>query len=455
MLKKVREYKLGQPFKQCRTVPVAMGPGKEKARAFLHANTPNLDPWTEAMNFPEDTLKLTLISESGKFLWTKDLGKGNIPGIWFEPMISFDLDGDGVDEIWLLDNKRPDLPFTFEHRILERIDPLTGEVTGQWTWPDHTVFENLSEAYRFYIACGYANGEPVLICCQGTYSDEYLQGYGKGMVKLWDIKLDKNDKCPKATHHTMVYDVNHDGIDELFYGERVLSVATGEELYCGDRGRFWAHSDILAPFEDPETGKLYFYSCREGQWEGLDRCERVVTYDDKMNVVWRWPEGGHMHNGWVAATGEGGRYQAMAMSLSLDVRGSGNHESKKTYYYFDAVTGTPIDPILPSYEGEEISPIDVNGDGYSEFVVIKTGEIIDRFEKHVDQVEGKFMFYGKLVEGYNGQQIITSDSENGVVWIYADEDAVEGPCEKHPEYHALMQHMMASGYNPRNACFGI
>ena len=46
------------------------------------------------------------------------------------PVHFFDLDQDGVDEIWFVNNLNPNIPFSLNARVLERIDPLTGETTG-------------------------------------------------------------------------------------------------------------------------------------------------------------------------------------------------------------------------------------------------------------------------------------------------------------------------------------
>ncbi len=448
MIRIMKEYDLGQPFMQVRSVPVSLGKGKEEARLFVHANTPNLDPWEEAMTFPVDTLKMTLIAADGTHLWQRDLGINVIPGIWFSPFISFDLDGDGVDEIWYVNETHPKRPFSFEHRVLERIDPLTGETTGQWPWPRDLVHETMSHAYRFNLAAGYAHGAPVLICGQGTYGDMYLQGYSAGMELRWKLKIAASEPGARAAHHTIVFDINKDGVDEIFWGERVLSVDDGHELFCGDRDSFKAHSDILIPFEDPESGKIYVYTCREGQ----NSAPRVVLYDDRMNAVWRSPDGGHMHGGWVAAIGENRRYVAMALSLALDAKGGDIHSSTPILYYFDAVTGRRIDNPL-TLSGEMVMPVDINGDGYSEFFVTKgdrRGDVMDRFGETLAHFDGNLITIGKILD-LPGQQAMLGIRDQGKVIVVGDDEAVDGPGAKYRDYNRFMQHMMGSGYNSFNA----
>ena len=57
--------------------------------------------------------------------------------------------------------------------------------------------------------------KPVLVTAQGTYRDMYLQGYGEGMEKRWDIKIPYDDGGARSSHLCPVLDFNDDGVDEL------------------------------------------------------------------------------------------------------------------------------------------------------------------------------------------------------------------------------------------------
>lgn len=456
MIKALKEFDIGEQFRQMRSVPVALG-DKGEAVLFIHANTPNLDPWSEAMNFPEDTLKLTLMTMDGRILWKKDLGAGIIPGIWFEPVISFDLDQDGVDEIWFVGNEAPIRPFTILERTLNRIDPITGEITGTWHFPaENLLDETLSHTYRFTLVAGYAHGEPVLVTAQGTYNDMFLQGYSKDMKSRWSIKIAKKDAGARASHVFPVIDINHDGVDEIFWGERVLSIDTGEEVFCCDKEHFHEHSDIVVPFVDPESNKTYIYTCREGQYEEsgeYPRADRVACYTDHGKTVWTWPEGGHMHKGWVARIGENHRFVAMAMSLALNASGGDQHRSTPIVYYFDAVTGKRIDRPIP-FRGEKAMPIDFNGDGYHDFFCnedVDTGKCYDRFGNLLaDLGSGMVIRSGKVLDR-PGQQLMLGYGRDGIVRIYGDDQAAFGICDDYAGYHRFMQHLMGSGYNHINS----
>lgn len=447
MIQVLREYALGQALGQIRSIPVAMGKGQERAVLFIHSTTDNLDPWTESMHFPTDTLKFSLFTESGKHLWTRDLGKGIIPGIWFEPVISFDLDGDGVDEIWHVGNDYPQIPFTVEHRHLERIDPRTNEVTGKWPWPNNSVcHDDMSYAYRLTLACGYAKGEPVLVTAQGTYRDMYLQGYIAEMKPRWNVFVAKDAPGARASHVFPTLDFNEDGIDELFWGERVLSMDDGHELFCCDRDLFAAHSDIIIPFLDPQTQKRYIYTCREGgEHPGT---KRVVTYDQYGQAVWRQVDRGHMHNGWIANIGENRRRIAMARSLALDAKGFEAHRSKPIDYYFDALTGEPVKLDFPQ-PGHKLLPLDFDGDGYHEFY--GDAPELKVFNRHgtllANLGQGRPVRTGKILE-LPAHQLMVAYAQEGIVRIWGDDQAAaNGPTDTYAQYHRFMQHVMGSGYN--------
>ena len=446
MIRALQEYALGERFGQIRSVSVALGRGDEPGVLFIHSTTENLDPWTEMMAFPTDTLKLSLFTESGRHLWTRDLGKGVIPGIWFAPVISFDLDGDGVDEIWHVGNDYPNLPFTVEHRHLERIDPRTNEVTGMWPWPINRVsYENMSYSYRLTLACGYAKGEPVLITAQGTYTDMYLQGYSRDMSQRWSVFVPKDAAGARASHVFPVLDFNNDGIDELFWGERVLSVHDGRELFCCDRDNFRGHSDIIIPFVDPQTGKKYIYTCREdGEGPGI---KRVVTFDERGDPVWGQVDAGHIHGGWIANIGPNRRRIAMARSLALNAKGYDQHRQPTIDYFFDAVTGEPTTPKFPQ-PGGRARPIDVDGDGYHEFLTgMEETKVVDRHGKELANLgNGRTVRTGKILE-LPAHQVMLSYDDQGIVRIWGDDAAVDGPTDQFAHYHRFMQHMMGSGYN--------
>jgi hypothetical protein len=114
-LQSVLEVKLAEHIGQLRAVPVNLGQGRPRAILAVHCSDAEVDPYVEMFFFPKDTLKLTLFDEKGEILWRRDLGHGVVPGIWFTPVYPFDLDGDGVDEIWFVDNIDADHPLSINN----------------------------------------------------------------------------------------------------------------------------------------------------------------------------------------------------------------------------------------------------------------------------------------------------------------------------------------------------
>lgn len=431
----LREYHLGSRLGQVRSVPVRLAGRPENAVLFVYSSQPNIDPWPELFDFPKDTLKMALFSESGMLLWERDLGTGVIPGVWFTPFISFDLDGDGTDEIWLLNNLNPHLPFSLNSRVLERIDPRSGEATGRWPWPDNTINDTMSHSYRFYITAGYVHGEPVLVTAQGTYANMYLQCHDAGMNKRWDIVIG-DDGSARASHLCPVLDFNDDGVDELFWGERLISLEDGHELFCADKGRYLGHSDIVLPFIDPKSGKKYIYTCREDyEQEGEPR---VITYDAQGSRVWTAVESvGHMHNGWLANIGPEGRKVAMAMRINHQVINNTICDTEPTDFYFDAVTGQPLPQPLP-FKGSEYMPVDFNGDYCHEFYSVSgenAGWVRDAQGNYIAYLGGEQVRSGKLLN-HPGEQMMLFYPQEGTVRIWGDPEAREVPAftQRYPNY---------------------
>ena len=451
----IHEYDLGIKLGQCRSVPVAMGKGKEPGVLFVYSSNGNIDPWPEEFDYPKDTLKMALFTQSGKKLWMRDLGTGEIPGVWYVPFISFDLDQDGVDEIWFLNNLNPHLPFSLNARYLERINPLTGETTGQWKWPDNTIDDTMSHSYRFYITGGYAHDVPVLVCAQGTYRNMYLQGHhiqNGELKKRWDILIPHDDGGARASHLCPVLDFDRDGVDELFWGERLISLEDGHELFCADKGRYLGHSDVVVPFEDKD-GKRYIYTIREDyEQEGEPR---VVTFDDKGNRFWTAvPSHGHMHNGWQAVIGPDHRRISMAMRITRKVINHAIVDTEPEDFIFDAFTGEELHDVFP-FKASDFMPIDFNGDGNHEFYCDDSRR---KLFGHVLDIQGNDLAYlgrgetvreGKVVDR-PGESLMLYYADEGKVRIWGDLDAVETETVKkryENPYQYRMQHFMGTGYN--------
>ena len=185
-LKVVRTFSLGMPVAACKVVPVMLGAGgRIEGIAVWHTTNVGSNPWGEMFSFPTDTLKLSVFDLKGQRLWQRDLGEGVVPYTNFCPLMSLDLDGDGADELYFVNNIDPIHPLGISKYRLERADARTGQTMGQWAWPAKNADGPMNNAYRNFILGGYVHGKPVLVTAQGTYDDMYLQGWKSDMTPRW------------------------------------------------------------------------------------------------------------------------------------------------------------------------------------------------------------------------------------------------------------------------------
>lgn len=100
-LQVMMEMNVGQPIEYFRTTPIELGTGMPRAFLSFYSANYDIDASYQMFCYPKDTLKMIVYTENGDVLWKRDLGPGVVPGHPFCNFFAFDLDGDGVDEIWL------------------------------------------------------------------------------------------------------------------------------------------------------------------------------------------------------------------------------------------------------------------------------------------------------------------------------------------------------------------
>ena len=429
----------------------SMDLGGREGMFFLYSDGSSADPGEELFEYAGlRPVRLAVFEADGTRLWEKVLPHGVIAGPWFVPAVPFDLDGDGVDEVYYVNNTGA--PFSFMHRKLERLDGLTGELTGVRPWPQNTFDERMSLSYRFYIVAGYAHGEPVLVTCQGTYGSMYLQGWSGDLVPRWETVIRASDPGPRASHMTPVMDINGDGVDELFWGERLISLDDGHEVF-DYAPEYDGHSDVITPLMDYRTGEIYIYTCREGGERPGQ--QRVYTFRAGGGAAWSALETGHIHTGWGANVrlpdeqSDGKIVMAMRQHFVPDDTGF-NHEVDGVFYY-DAFTGEEAD-FRPEVRGDKLYPVDLNGDGLHEFLVgegERTGDVLGPDGRMAGHMGVRCFRVGKTL-GHAGEQIMGIGADGRSVEIWGDADARDGEIMKIRyglPYLPFMQKLMATGYN--------
>lgn len=464
-LEPLLEFDLGSPIGQLRAAPVDLGAGAPRAFLLAYAADFDVDPYVEMFFFPSDTLKLVLVTKEGRELWRRDLGPGVVPGLWFCPVLPFDLDGDGVDEIWFVNNVNADHPLGLSGYRLERLDARTGETTGQWPWPHRGPRGSLSHTFRNFIVGGHVAdrpGErtPVLVTAQGTYGDMFLQGWNPGMVARWEHEVAKDDPGARGSHMCAVVDLDGDGIEELMWGERCIELDRGRELFCADRETYRGHSDIVQPLLARGTDGLsedawYLYCCRESD---PGASPRVVLYDARGERVWGAVDAGHMDMGWVARLGDpssGHALVATAVRIGHKVCGpDGRYHTGMTEFVFDALSGAPIKQGAPDqldWSTYGTIPVDLNGDGRHELVrgrASRNGEVLDREGDVLGSLGAAVAMACKCLDR-PGEQVLAYYPD-GWVRVWGDRCAEDGEAAQaryaHPFYRANRR-LTGTGYN--------
>lgn len=412
---------VSQSIRQCRITPVNMGKSHPKAFVAALAADFDVDPYYEMFFFPTDTLKLVCFTEHGEVLWRHDLGKAVVPGMWFCPVFSIDMDGDGVDEIYFVNNNNPQHPLAHTSYRLERLDVATGRTTGQWQWPTYNRWGSLSHAFRHFIIGGHTQGEPVLVTAQGTYANMYLQGWRADMSIRWDIRIGEHDPGARGSHMCPVVDFEGNGHHCLLWGERCIDLNSGVEHFCADRASYAGHSDVIAPLLDRASGRWFIYTIREGEPQVSPR---VALFDSHGQRVWGAVDHGHMDMGWVAHLKGFDTPTAMAIRIGTKTCGpDGRFHQDMKEFTFNALTGSTRELGFSIYR---TIPVDIDGDGWHELVrgiPGGDGSLLDAQGTVLGKVEGTVALAQKL-NNHPGEQIL-SYTEDGRILLYADRNAAD------------------------------
>ena len=412
---------VGSPIGQFRAMPVELGPDMPKAFLGVYCADFDDDPYVEMFFFPSDTLKMILVTEEGEVLWQRDMGPGVVPGVWFCPVFPFDLDGDGVDEIWTVNNINADHPLGLSGYHLERIDARTGEASGRWPWPAVDRNQSLSHVFRNFVAGGHVHGEPVLVTAQGTYGDMALQGWRPEMTLRWEHTISRFDPGARGSHMCPITDLTGDGVQEVMWGERCIELDAGRELFCADRDTYRGHSDVIQPVLDRANGRCLLYTCREGDGQVSPR---VVLFDADGERLWGHVDSGHMDMGWVARLGPDRALVAMAIRIGHKTCGpDGRFHFERDEFVWDALTGQAYDlPICPY----GTLPVDVNGDGYHELVrgiPGQDGAVFDRHGRALGSVGAPAALLCKFFDR-PGEQILAYHRD-GTICVWGDRNAID------------------------------
>jgi hypothetical protein len=282
---------------------------------------------------------------------------------------------------------------------------------------------------------------------RGTYGSHTLHAYGPGLQPLWQTTFD-----PAATggslgsHVTPVVDLDGDGHDELFVGERCLSLRDGRELFCCDRDTWRGHSDIVQPVWNAAEQRWYVWTTRESTEKTPPR---LVLFDQSGRRVWSAVDQGHMDTGWAARVGPAGEPVVLGVKVGQKVRtAAGERRTGVVCHTFEAFTGRRADLGFDVYT---TIPVDLNGDGIHELVkgyFEGDGTVYDRAGRKLGTTGGLSALHCQFTSR-PGEQIL-SYHPDGTVRIWHDRNAVDTPAARaryaHPFYRANRR-LTGVGYN--------
>ena len=205
----------------------------------------NIDPAGSYWKPSPDTYVLEAYRHDGTFLWKLDLGWAIERGIWYSPLVIWDLDGDGCAEVAAKigegDPRDEDGRVTQGPEWLAVFGGRDGTELARVPWPSRDGFRNYNLASRNQIAVAYLDGKtPCLLALRGTYARMKVDAYEfrDGMLHgLW--KYD-NEKLPRrywgqGEHMTHCFDADGDGRDEVLLGSLMLD-DTGVPLWTTGMG---------------------------------------------------------------------------------------------------------------------------------------------------------------------------------------------------------------------------
>jgi len=193
----------------------------------------NIDPYEKYWKPSSATFKVEAYLADGTFLWRHDLGWGIEHGIWYSPMIVYDLDGDGKAEVCL--KAGPDDRRDVDGRVfsgpeyLVVLDGMTGKERARVDWIPREHFPEYNRASRNQMCVAYLDGKtPCLLIERGTYDTMHVHAFefrDEQLNLLWnwnDAEEGGGRYRGQGAHSMHAVDIDHDGRDEVFLGSSVL-----------------------------------------------------------------------------------------------------------------------------------------------------------------------------------------------------------------------------------------
>jgi len=403
-------FDTGQPYKYVRVVSGDLNGDGEPEIVIAYSGYQNVDPYEKAWSRSEESIKVAAFLPAGNRLWTVDLGSGIETGIMYQPMVVWDLDGDGRAEVILKTNKSAD-PLDYEGERITVLDGMSGKVKQEAKWPALLKggWSDYNNDSRNFLAVAHLDGkDPYVIAARGTYKMQRIWAFDKNLHRVWERNLGMdfyypsgirerlikfwniNDKMKyirarltgkaradihRGTHSLPVADIDDDGKEEIFWGERCID-GKGKDLWVmEEKIPYPGHPDIVFPADIlPSRKGKETYFAREG---GAGKNDRIGMYlvDHQGKIIWEHWGYHHIDSGWVGKIAAG---QEGMQCLAVDI--VDKEEAKEGPWKL-------IDPSAflwrsdgtllgnPPSSWYDSIPLDWDGDNIREIVITTKGEI--------------------------------------------------------------------------------
>lgn len=364
----------------------------------------------------DNPFKVEAYKKDGTMLWRYQLGAGVERGIWYAPMVVWDLDGDGCDEVIVRDvegnaiNTRPD----DGREWLMALDPKTGKEKMRHVWPDWLAaahigneFETYNYANRHLLGVAYLDGEkPSVIVQRGTYSYCRVTAFrGENLTLQWDTGWRTSEAfgqpkfgfepVSRGAHGLGIADFNRDGSDEVLVGSTLLN-GRGKVLWSVTSG----HPDVVhvADIRPDLPGLETFFGIE--RYSYTEELPAVFLVDRDGNLLWSETGAEHVHgsglagliskkHGWILAAREDKRPRAWVMTAAGEALARDDEAWDRTAglaLFWDGdlvrewvtrrgITDWDSGDLLAAYEGQPVMIADVIGD-WREELITKVGSEI-------------------------------------------------------------------------------
>lgn len=261
----------------------------------------NVDPFYKYWTKSPETYKLEAYRHDGQFLWRYDMGWAIETGIWYSPVLVYDIDGNGRAEIYCKagdGDSRDSAGYVRDGpEYLVKLDGETGKILNKIPWPDRNGYGPLEgdkwyPAYNYssrnFLGVAYLDGKrPHLIIERGTYELIKIHAYDPTLELKWSWQS-SGDFSGQGSHGLQIADIDDDGRDEIVYGAAAID-DNGMQLWT--TGRY--HPDVcyLGDIDPTRPGLEVFYGHERPQKKnGLCLVEAstgktIWGYDDSTTHI--------------------------------------------------------------------------------------------------------------------------------------------------------------------------